>query len=174
MGPVGWHRCETNRVKWLMGSKLCLTALPLTWISTNTTGMPQLKIRFRFYYMSRTSTAGRLLHRRYTFYSSAVLNAQNFPNSCSHNFKQSRQNSFQKITTSRILSVIWYKGIDDNVTDHTSPNADAEADLVPTFADSIKIIINCPPTYYSLLCWTYSHTCPQIVILKELIRRTWL
>jgi hypothetical protein len=32
-----------------MLAQLCLTALPLTLISTNTTGMPQLKIRLKVF-----------------------------------------------------------------------------------------------------------------------------
>jgi hypothetical protein len=38
---------------------------------------------------------------------------------------------------------MWQVGAHDNVPDDTSPKADAEADLIPTFADS-KRIIPCP------------------------------
>jgi hypothetical protein len=68
--------------------------------------------------------------------------------------------------------VRWQIGVQDNVTDDASPNADAQADLIPMFADSVKI------TRAEATAVDVEHTltrktrivCPQNVVYRDLIR----
>jgi hypothetical protein len=61
----------------------------------------------------------------------------------------------------------------DNVPDDNSPNADAEADLIPMFADSMRIIPCQDVTVVDIEHTLTSKTrfvSPQNVVKKELIR----